>query len=116
MLGPQVKGGSLKGLAVTMPERHPEIPGVPTMREAGYPQLETFGWQGLIGPARIPREIVLRLSAELKNTLAKPDVRERLAKAGTPVVERGPDDFAAFIRAENERWAPIIRASGAVIE
>ena len=116
VLGPQVKGGNLKGLAITMPERHPEIPGVPTMREAGYPQLETSGWQGLIGPARLPTEVVLRLAAELKNTLAKPDVRERLAKAGTPVVERGPDDFAAFIRAENERWAPIIRASGAVIE
>jgi tripartite-type tricarboxylate transporter receptor subunit TctC len=116
VLGPQVKGGKLKALAVAMPARDPDFPNVPTMREAGYAQLETSGWQGLIGPAGIPREVVARISAELARTLARPDVRERFAKAGTPVVERGPDEFAAFIRAENERWRPIIRASGARIE
>src|SRR5262245_41462408 len=55
VLGPQVKGGKLKALAVAMPARDPEFPDVPTMREAGYPQLETAGWQGLVGPAGLPR-------------------------------------------------------------
>ena len=57
-----------------------------------------------------------RLYAALKATLAKPDVRERLAKAGTPVVERDPEAFAAFIQAENQRWLPLIKASGAKIQ
>lgn len=116
VLGPQVKGGKLKALAVAMPARDPEYPDVPTMREAGYAQLETIGWQGLIGPAGMPREVVARLAMELKKTLARPEVRERFAKAGTPVFERGPEEFATFIKAENERWQPIIRASGAKIE
>jgi tripartite-type tricarboxylate transporter receptor subunit TctC len=116
VLGPQVKGGKLKALAVAMPAREPEFPNVPTMREAGYAPLETSGWQGLVGPAGLPRPVVERLADALAKTLARPDVRERFAKAGTPVVERGPDEFAAFIRSENERWLPIIRASGAKIE
>jgi len=52
----------------------------------------------------------------LKRALARPEIRERFARAGTPVTERGPEEFAEFIRAENERWIPIIRASGARIE
>ena len=57
-----------------------------------------------------------RLAAELKKLLARPDVRERFQRAGQPVVERGPEAFAAFIKAENERWISVIKASGARIE
>jgi len=116
VLGPQVQAGKLKALAVTGSQRDPGLPNVPTMREAGVPGLDTAGWQGLIGPGGMPRDVVNRLAAELKRALAKPEVRERFAKAGTPVTERGPEEFAAFIRAENERWIPIIKASGAKIE
>lgn len=116
VLGPQVAAGKLKALAVTGPQRDAGFPNVPTMREAGYPGLDTTGWQGLVGPAGMPKEVVSRLAAELKRALAKPEVRERFAKAGTPVLERGPEEFAQYIRAENERWLPIIKASGARIE
>jgi len=116
VLAPQIKGGKLKGLAVSSPTRDADLPGIPTMREADYPGLETAGWQGLVGPAGMPRDVVARLATELKRVLAKPDVRERLAKAGTPVTERGPEEFGAFIKAENERWLPVIKASGARIE
>jgi len=116
VLGPQVQGGKLKALAVTGGQREAGLPGVPTMGEAGYPGLDAAGWQGLVGPAGMPREVVARLAAELKRALACPEVRERFAKAGTPVTERGPQEFADFIRAENERWIPIIKASGAKIE
>jgi tripartite-type tricarboxylate transporter receptor subunit TctC len=116
VLGPQVKGGKLKALAVAMPAREPEFPDVPTMREAGYAELETSGWQGLVGPAGLPRPVVERLHDALARALARPDVRERFAKAGTPVTEKDPAAFAAFIRSENERWLPLIRASGAKIE
>ncbi len=116
VLTPQVKGGKLKALAVASPARDPDLPNVPTLREAGYPQLETSGWQGIVGPAGMPKDVVARLAAELKKALAKPEMRERFAKAGTPVVERSPEEFAAFIKSENERWLPLIRASGAKIE
>jgi len=116
VLTQQVKAGKLKALAVTSPARDPELPNVPTVREAGYAELETAGWQGLVGPPGMPRAIVTRLAEEVRKALAKPELRERFLKAGTPVVERGPDEFAAFIKAENERWLPLIQASGARIE
>lgn len=116
VLKPQVTGGRLKALAVTSPARDADLPEVPTVREAGYPELETSGWQGLVGPAGLPKDVVNRLYGALKATLAKSDVRERLAKAGTPVAERDPEAFAAFIKAENERWLPLIKASGAKIQ
>lgn len=116
VLKPQVIAGRLKALAVTSPARDPDLPNVPTVREAGYPQLETSGWQGLIGPAGLPKPVVNKLYGALKTALANPEVRDRLAKAGTPVVERDPEAFAAFIKAENERWLPLIKASGAKIQ
>ena len=116
VLTPQIKAGKLKAIAVTNPTRDPELPDVRTAREQGYASLETAGWQGVVGPAGMPKDVVARLANELNKTLAKAEVRERFLRAGTPVVERGPDEFAAFIKAENERWLPLIKASGAKIE
>lgn len=113
---PHVKSGKLRAIAVTSAQRDAQLADVPTVREAGFPALETAGWQGLLGPAGMPREVVERLAAETRKVLAKPEVRDKLAAAGTPVAERGPDEFAAFIRAENQRWQPVIKASGAKIE
>jgi tripartite-type tricarboxylate transporter receptor subunit TctC len=116
VLKPQITGGRLKALAVTSPSRDPDLPDVPTAGEAGFAALETSGWQGLIGPAGLPREVVQKLHAALRAALAKPEVRERFGVAGTPVMERDPQAFAAFIKAENERWVPLIKASGAKIQ
>ncbi|HVE50081.1 MAG TPA: tripartite tricarboxylate transporter substrate binding protein [Casimicrobiaceae bacterium] len=116
VLTPHVKAGKLRAIAVTSSERDPQLPEVPTMREAGFAQLETAGWQGVMGPAGMPRDIVTKLSTELRKVLAKPEVVKRFADAGTPVTDRGADDFAAFIKAENQRWLPVIKASGAKIE
>jgi len=116
VLTPQVKAGKLRALAVTSPERDRELPDVPTVREAGFPGLETAGWQGLLGPAGMPKDVVARLSAALSKILGRADVRERLLAAGTPVTLRGPDEFGAFIRAENLRWVPVIKASGAKVD
>lgn len=116
VLTPHVKAGRLRAIAVTSAERDPQLPDVMTVREAGYPGLETAGWQGLVGPAGMPREIVTKLAAEIAKVLAKPEVVKRFADAGTPVTSRGPDAFAAFVRAENQRWLPVIKASGAKIE
>ncbi len=116
VLKPQVIGGRLKALAVTSPVRDPDLPKVPTTTEAGFPRLETAGWQGLVGPAGMPKDVVQKLHAALRTALAKPEVRASFANAGTPVMERDPEAFAAFIKAENERWVPLIKASGAKIQ
>jgi len=116
VLVPHVKAGKLRALAVTSAERDAQLPDVMTMREAGYAALETAGWQGVVGPAGMPRDVVVKLSGEIRKVLARPDVAKRFADAGTPVTERSAEEFAAFIRAENQRWIPVIKASGAKIE
>lgn len=116
VLTPQVKAGKLKAIAVTSPERATVLPDVTTMREQGYRPLETAGWQGLVGPPGMPKEIVAKLADALAKTLAKPEVQQKFAEAGTPVAVRGPAEFGEFVRAENERWIPVIKASGATIE
>lgn len=116
VLAPQVKAGKLKAIAVTSPERASGLPDVATMREQGYQALETAGWQGLVGPPGMPREIAAKVADALARTLAKPDVQQKFAEAGTPVAVRGPAEFGEFIRAENARWIPVIKASGATIE
>jgi tripartite-type tricarboxylate transporter receptor subunit TctC len=116
VLRPQVKAGKIRALAVTNPTRDPELPDVPTVREEGFVALETAGWHGLVGPAGMPKDIVARLAGEMKKVLARPDVRERFQRAGQPVFERGPEEFAAFIKSENERWATVIKTAGARID
>jgi tripartite-type tricarboxylate transporter receptor subunit TctC len=116
VLTPLIKSGKLRALAVTSAARDPQLPDVPTMRESGFPQLETAGWQGLMGPAGLPKDVVARLAGELGKVLARPDVQKKFLDAGTPVIVRAPEEFATFVRVENQRWLPVIKASGAKIE
>jgi tripartite-type tricarboxylate transporter receptor subunit TctC len=78
--------------------------------------LETSGWQGLVGPAGMPKDVVQKLQGALKKVLSNPDVRERLEKSGTPITERSSAEFANFIKSENDRWASVIKASGASMD
>jgi tripartite-type tricarboxylate transporter receptor subunit TctC len=78
--------------------------------------LETSGWQGIVGPAGMPKDVVNRISKALHDTLAKPDVRQKFAANGSTIMERGPDEFTAFHTAEINRWVPVIKASGATLE
>ncbi|MGQ0546455.1 MAG: Bug family tripartite tricarboxylate transporter substrate binding protein [Betaproteobacteria bacterium] len=111
VLKPHAMNGKLKALYVTSPVRDPDLAQVPTIRELGHPNLETSGWQGLVGPAGVPQRVVSRLAAEIRKILALPAVRDRLRLAGQPVVDRGPRDFAAFIKAENERVISVIKTA-----
>lgn len=109
VLLPQIKGGKLKALAVTGPRRDPQLPDVPAVTELGLSGMQSLGFQGLVGPAGMPAEIVERLSLELGRVLALPEVRSRFAGAGADVHPLGASAFAAFVRAENEKWARLIR-------
>lgn len=116
VLMPHIQSGKLKAIYVTDAQRTAQLPAVPTAREAGFPALEASGWQGLVGPAGMPRDVVDKIAAALRSTLAKPDVRQKFAQTGSAVMERGPDEFSAFVRAEVGRWVPVIRASGASLD
>lgn len=116
VLLPQIQGGRLKAIYVTEPQRMAQLPNVATARESGFAALETSGWQGIVGPPGMPRDVVNKIAKALRDTLAKPDVRQKFTQTGTSVIERGPEEFAAFIAAEVARWVPVIRASGATLE
>lgn len=106
---PQVIGGKLKALAVTGPKRDPQLPDVPTVGELGLGGMEAVGFQGLVGPANLPAPVVERLSRELAQVLAQPGIRAKFSGAGAEVHPQGPAAFSAFVKADNEKWARLIR-------
>jgi tripartite-type tricarboxylate transporter receptor subunit TctC len=112
VLLPQIKGGRLKALAVTGAQRDANIPAVATVRELGLPGMETAGWQGLVAPPGVPRDVVERLSAALRKVLADPEVKTKFAAGGADVNPRGATEFAAHVKAESERWAALIAKRG----
>ena len=109
VLLPQVKGGKLKALAVTGPKRDPQLPDVPTVRELGLAGMESIGFQGLVGPAGLPREVVDKIAGELARVLAQPELKAKFATAGSETHYQGPAEFAAFVKADNEKWSRLIR-------
>jgi len=110
VLLPQVKGGKLKALAVTGPVRDAQLPDVPTVKELGFAGMEAVGFQGLVGPANMPKDVVDRLSGELAKALAQPEIKAKFAAAGAEVHSLGPVEFAAFVKADNEKWSRLIKA------
>ena len=109
---PQVRVGKLRGLAVTSAQRSPAAPGLPTIAESGIPGYETTGWNGIIVPVGTSNAIVRRLHAELAKIARQQDVRDRLTREGTDVIGSTPEEFAAHIKQEAEKWAKVIKAAG----
>jgi len=108
---PFVRAGRLRLLALTSATRVADFPDVPTFAESGYKDMAAITWFSLSGPAGLPREIVLRLNAEVRSALAEPEVRERLLAEGIDPGNLDADAFTEFFRAEIERWAPLARAA-----
>lgn len=113
---PQVRAGKLTALAVTGLKRSALAPDVPSVAELGYPQLESLAWIGLLAPASTPAEVVNRLHAEGTKAMRAPDTRDALGKQGFDVVANSPAEFSAWIRAEQEKWSKVIKASGATAD
>ena len=109
VLLPQIKGGRLKALAVTGTKRDPNLPDVPTVRELGLAGMEALGFQGLVGPAGLPADVVTRLSNDLRKTRGSADVKAKFASAGSDVQPRGPAEFSAYVKAEAEKWSALIK-------
>ena len=105
---PLVQAGKFRALAITGAKRSPILPDVPTMAEAGVPDLEIYEWFGLVGPAGMPPEATRRIHAETIRFLQRPDVKARLVDQGVEMIEQTPDQFRDFIRQEIERYRDII--------
>jgi len=111
---PGVKSGRLKPLAVTSAKRIDTLPDVPTVAEAGYPDLKAGSWQGLFVPSGTPREVVERLFAVGTQVVKEPEVIARLKNGGAEAVtSASPAEFQKFVAAETERWAKIAKEAGA---
>ena len=105
---PQVKAGTLRGLAVTSAKRSSALPDVPTMAEAGIQGQESETMQGVLAPAGTPKEIVALLNSEIAKAMAQPDVKEKCAQLGFDPVAGSPEEFAAYIKSEVEKWRKVI--------
>ena len=109
---PLIKDGKLRALAVTGKARSPTLPDVPTMAEAGFPQVEGFTWTAVVVPAGTPKEIVTKLHGLTVAALAQPDVREKLAAIAYVPVGNSPEECTAFFKSEMAKWGPVIKAAG----
>src|SRR6476660_9031387 len=113
----QISEGKVKVLGVTTPKRVTIAPGIPTIAEAGLPGYELVAWQGVVAPAGTPRPVVDALAAQMAKLMADPATQDRLkALSLEPLPPSTPDSFAAYIRSEVERWAVIVKNSGAELE
>ena len=113
----QVRGGKLKLLAVAAPQRVSAFPNTPTLAEEGLSEMTTGSWQGVFAPTGTPPDVIAKLYATVLQVMETPEVRKRLADSGVDVVtSKSPDDFAAFVRADTDRWAQVVKESGATVE
>jgi tripartite-type tricarboxylate transporter receptor subunit TctC len=111
-----VRSGRLKALAVLAPKRSDLMPDVPTMEEAGVAGVEVPVWYALLGPAGLPRDIINTLNNATVRAARSPDLRQRLVEQGAEPVGNTPEQFSRLLREEVEKWAEIVRVSGAKAE
>jgi len=108
---PFIKAGRLRPIAVSSRERSAQLPEVPTMIEAGVPNLEVRDWQGILAPRGTPKAIVNRLAVETIRILKQPETRARYATAGMEIVASTPEEFSRAIASEIKRWARVVKAA-----
>ncbi len=113
---PQVLAGKMVPLAVTTGQRNPLFPDIPTLREAGFPEVEALAWMAIVAPAKTPPEIVARLNREITDALRQPETVERLRRAYIDVIASTPEGLAQHMQSELSRWTPVIKRSGASID
>jgi tripartite-type tricarboxylate transporter receptor subunit TctC len=112
-----IQAGKLKALGISTAKRIDALPQVPTMTEAGYPEMISSSWQGVFVPAGTPRPIVEKLHAVLLATLDSPEIKQRFAGGGVNVVtSKTPEDFVSFVGVETTRWGKVAKESGATID
>src|SRR3982074_3336339 len=113
----QIREGKVRCLGVTTPKRVAAAPNIPTLAEAGLPGFELVAWQGVVAPAGVPRTIIDQLAAQIAKLVADPATRDKLtALSLEPLTGSTPDSFAAYVKTEVDRWAVVVKNSGAEAE
>jgi tripartite-type tricarboxylate transporter receptor subunit TctC len=109
---PSVQGGRLKAIAISSAQRMPGAPDTPTVAEQGLPGFETGSFQGVVGPAGVPRETLLKLNSQLIKTLSTDEMKERFSKQGTEVRTGTPESLGQWLATEQAKWARVVKESG----
>ncbi len=113
---PHIRAGRVRLLGIASSKRSPQLPDVPTISEAGVPGYEAISWFGLLAPAKTPRAIVARLNAALTQVVHSPETRRQFETQGADPVGSTPAEFGALIRAESEKYAKVVKSSGAKVD
>ncbi|WP_228898150.1 tripartite tricarboxylate transporter substrate binding protein [Acidovorax sp. Leaf73] len=113
---PHIASGKLRALAVTSPSRAPALPDIRTVAELGFPGFEAYSWQGLMAPKGTPETVVQKLSSTVSESLTDPSVLAQIVRLGGASNKLNAEDFRKFVKAEIDKWGPIIIKSGTVIE
>ena len=112
---PHIKAGKMKGIAVGSRSRVPQLPDVQTLSET-FPGFEQYSWFGILGPAGLPREVVMKVHRETVRTLQAPDVNQRLTEQGFEIVGSSPAEFRSFVQGESDKLGKLIRENKIVAE
>jgi tripartite-type tricarboxylate transporter receptor subunit TctC len=115
-VGSHLQSGKLRVLGTTALQRLPSLPEVPTLNESGYPDFEVLSFFGVLAPGGTPAEIVQRVATDLAAVMEQPDVRERFAQQSATARVLGPAAFTAFLQRERDKWADIVKRSGAKVD
>jgi tripartite-type tricarboxylate transporter receptor subunit TctC len=116
VVGPHAQAGRVRALGISGSQRSSTYPEIPTIAEAGVPGFEVVAWGGLMAPGNLPKELVTRLNTEIRTALANPVVRERFKALGAETDPSTPEEFRELARRETEKWARVIKFSGAKID
>ena len=106
---PHIKSGKIKAIGMSSAERVPQLPDVPTIAESGFPGFEGVGWGGLVMPIATPRDIVEKIGGDVRRILLDPTMQARIIERGAIADPRGPVEFAAFVKAEIQKWGEIAK-------
>ena len=113
---PHVRSNRVKVLGVGNNKRIPTLPDVPTISESGLPGYEAYAWGGMIGPANLPRDVVMKLNAAIVDTLKQKDVIDKMLADGTVPTPSSPEEFTAYMKAELKKWGAVVKMANIKLE